>query len=247
MRTIKLSFLRTILAGVATAIFLSVSAYGKGGPPPPPPPSSIIHTFTGYATDGAYPKAGLVKDPSGNFYGTTLNGGNNNYHNSSGDGAVFKVTSGGAESIIWSFGSSTDGWSPQFGDLIIDAGGNLYGTTNRGGTYDAGTVFEVSPNGSGGWNEAILWSLGGPGDGAKPYARVAQDGSGNLYGATTQGGASNLGTVFKLSLDGSGGWSETILYSFGGTPDGSERTEQRWTVLPPDARRSFGAAPRRCA
>jgi uncharacterized repeat protein (TIGR03803 family) len=222
MRNYKLHGYRTILGAFAALILLSETTYGKGGPPPPPPsPSSAIHTFAGYATDGAYPKAGLVKDASGNFYGTTLNGGNNNYHTSSGDGAVFKVTSSGAESIIWSFGSSTDGWSPQFGNLIIDAGGNLYGTTNRGGSYDSGTVFEVSPNSSGGWNEAVLWSFGGPGDGAKPFARLAQDGPGNLYGATTAGGASNLGTVFKLSLGGSGGWSEIILYSFGGTPDGS--------------------------
>jgi uncharacterized repeat protein (TIGR03803 family) len=222
MRAFNPRFLRTIFAGVATSIFMSVTAYGKGGPPPPPPPpSSVVHSFTGYPTDGAYSKAGLVKDASGNFYGTTLNGGSNNYHNSSGDGAVFKVTPSGAESVIWYFGSGVDGWSPQFGDLIIDAGGNLYGTTNRGGSYDAGTVFELSPNGNGGWNEAVLLSLGGPGDGANPYARLALDGGGNLFGATTQGGASNLGIVFELSRDGSGGWSETVLYSFGGTPDGS--------------------------
>src|SRR5712692_363653 len=101
MRTSEPSFIRNVLAGLAVVAFLGVAADSRAGkpppPPPPPPPSSAIHTFTGYATDGAYPKAGLVKDAGGNFYGTTLSGGNNNYHSSGGDGAVFKVTSSGAE------------------------------------------------------------------------------------------------------------------------------------------------------
>jgi uncharacterized repeat protein (TIGR03803 family) len=216
-------YIRSIIACAAISLLLSVPAHGRAsGPPPSGPTESVIHTFTGYATDGANSEAGLVSDPSGNFYGTTLNGGENNYHSAAGDGAVFMVTPAGAESIIWSFGSGLDGWGPAFGNLIIDSFGNLYGTTAHGGAYNAGTVFEVSSNGSGGWSESVLRSFGGPGDGTYPYARLALDSSGNLYGTTTQGGTSNLGIAFELSPDGNGGWNEAILHNFAGAPaDGS--------------------------
>lgn len=215
--------LRTIVACAALIMFLSVTAHGRAsGPPASGPTESIVHSFTGYATDGARPEAGLVSDASGNFYGTTLNGGDNNYHNSGGDGAVFMLTPTGAESIIWSFGGGQDGWGPAFGNLIIDSFGNLYGTTVHGGSYNAGTVYQLSSNGPGGWSEKVLWSFGGPGDGTYPYARLALDSSGNLYGTTTQGGASNLGIAFELSPDGSGGWTESIRHNFAGAPaDGS--------------------------
>jgi uncharacterized repeat protein (TIGR03803 family) len=218
---------RVSLSGAACAaimLLLSVPAHGRAsGPPTSGPTESIVHTFTGYATDGASPEAGLVKDANGNFYGTTLGGGNNNYHSSSGDGAVFMLTPTGGETVIWNFGGGNDGWGPAFGNLIIDSSGNLYGTTvHGGGGYEAGTVFEVSPNGSGGWSEKVLWSFGAVGDGAYPYARLALDGNGNLYGATTKGGTSDNGIAFELSPDGFGSWMETVLHNFAGSPaDGS--------------------------
>jgi uncharacterized repeat protein (TIGR03803 family) len=125
------------------------------------------------------------------------------------------------EKVLHSF-NGTDGWSPEAG-LIFDAAGNLYGTTEYGGTggncgaYGCGTVFELTPNGSGGWTETVLYSFcpqTGCTDGANPAAGLIFDAAGNLYGTTEYAGAYNSGTVFELTPNGSGGWTETVLYSF---------------------------------
>jgi uncharacterized repeat protein (TIGR03803 family) len=85
-----------------------------------------------------HPLAGLLMDGSGNLYGTTSAGGAN------GDGAVFKISPDGTESVLYSFGSSaTDGMQPAAG-LIIDRAGNLHGTTETGGATNQGTVFEIN-------------------------------------------------------------------------------------------------------
>jgi uncharacterized repeat protein (TIGR03803 family) len=97
---------------------------------------SNIHSFTG-VPDGFIPLAGVVLDPLGNVYGTTVFGG------SSGYGAVFEVDVTGVESVVYSFTLST-GASPEAG-LIIDAAGNLYGTAGGGGAYNSGVVFELTP------------------------------------------------------------------------------------------------------
>lgn len=121
------------------------------------------------------------------------------------------------EKVLYSFnpGNGTDGNGP-FAGLIFDAAGNLYGTTCYGGTYNSGAVFELTPNGSGGWNEAVLYSFNPNNgtDGTCPMAGLVLDASGNLYGTTFQGGAYNYGTVFELTPNGSGGWSEEVLYGF---------------------------------
>jgi uncharacterized repeat protein (TIGR03803 family) len=102
--------------------------------------------------------------------------------------------------------------NPQ-GDAVLDAAGNLYGTTSQGGASNLGTVFKLDPAGT----ETVLHSFGGQPDGGNPAAGLVRDASGNLYGTTSQGGTSNLGTVFKLEPTG----TETVLYSFGGEPDGA--------------------------
>jgi len=168
---------------------------------------AVLYSFTG-GSDGAYPLASLVTDASGNFYGTTEQGG------TSGLGVVFKLAPGGTETVLHSFtGGGDDGANP-LANLIMDASGNLYGTTVYGGADDLGTVFEVSPGGS----ETVLHSFAGS-DGALPVASVVMDGAGNLYGTTAQGGASTncgggCGTVFKLAP---GGGSETVIHSFSGS------------------------------
>ena len=221
MQTSEARFLRGIFAGAAIIIILTVTAYGRAFGAT----ESVLHSFVGFPGDGNESRSGLVKDASGNLYGTTLYGGNNHYHNSAGDGAVFMLapnSSGGwTESIIWDFGSGVDGWLPYAG-LIVDSAGNLYGTTNRGGTSNSGTVFELSP-GSAGWTEKFLYSFGSvSGDGTGPRDRLTMDtASGNLYGTTGGGGSYGFGTVFKLSPIGTGGYSETILYSFGSGADGA--------------------------
>jgi uncharacterized repeat protein (TIGR03803 family) len=119
------------------------------------------------------------------------------------------------ETLLYNFSDGSDGGHPA-SRLVFDAEGNLYGTTRVGG-LGFGTVYELSPNGSGGWTETVLHSFAGGFDGSDPrYSDVVFDGAGNLYGTTHSGGAKNHGVVFKLTHSGSG-WTETILHSFGGS------------------------------
>jgi len=121
---------------------------------------------------------------------------------------------------LYSFTGGSDGGDP-LSNLAMDAAGNLYGTTFVGGAYGAGEVFELNHNPGGDWSETVLYSFTGGLDGANPYySGVIFDASGNLYGTSVDGGASNLGTVFELSRTG-GGWSEKVLYSFAGGLDGA--------------------------
>jgi uncharacterized repeat protein (TIGR03803 family) len=173
---------------------------------------SVLHAFMG-GTDGAVSYAGLVEDVSGSLYGETAEGGDTNCNPPYGCGTVFKVDKSGKETVLYSFKGSPDGESPYFGVLAMDSAGNLYGTTLRGGTANAGTVFTVSQVGT----EKVLHSFTGPsGDGESPYAGVILDSSGNLYGTTDSGGFGG-GTVFKISKKG----KETVLYSFLGGTDGA--------------------------
>jgi uncharacterized repeat protein (TIGR03803 family) len=155
-------------------------------------------------------------DASGNLYGTTFGGG------ASGCGTVFElVNSSGtySEKVLYSFASSSgDACSPQAG-LIVDASGNLYGTTNHGGSKCYGTVFELA-NSSGTYTEKVLYSFtNSSGDGANTLAGLIMDASDNLYGTTYGGGAGGHGTAFEL-VNSSGTYSEKVLYSFTGG-DGS--------------------------
>ena len=105
---------------------------------------TVLHIFSGIDVggDGAYPNGGLVRDSAGNLYGTTNQGGLANYY-----GTVFKVDSSGKETVLHSFRDYSaydpDGSLPVSG-VIIDAAGNLYGTTSAGGAIGGGTVFKLS-------------------------------------------------------------------------------------------------------
>jgi uncharacterized repeat protein (TIGR03803 family) len=181
----------------------------------------VLHEFTGQL-DGQWPESGLVRDPGGNFYGTTYAGGsgNCNVDGVRGCGTVFKIDRGGKETILYSFAGGSDGAYP-LGSLIRDAEGNLYGTTSGGGDVacsagngqGSGTVFEIEKDGK----ETVLYSFTGNPDGAFPTARLTQDASGSFY-STTYGGGSGLGTVFKLNKAG----TETVLYSFPGFSEGGQ-------------------------
>ncbi len=130
--------------------------------------------------------------------------------------ALLAASSGATEKVLYNFGiSNNDGLYPYAG-LTIDRSGNLYGTTVMGGSENGGTVFETSPNGSGGWTTKVLHNFGISGtDGQQPHARLIFDGAGNLYGTTSAGGSEGYGTVFELTPNGSGGWSEVTLHNFG--------------------------------
>jgi uncharacterized repeat protein (TIGR03803 family) len=167
---------------------------------------TVLHSFTAGATDGSLPTAGLIQGSDGNFYGTTGNGG------PTGVGTVFKITSSGVETVIFSF-SGADGISP-FGALVQGSDGNFYGTTSSGGPNSNGTVFKVTPAGA----MTILHPFTGGADGNAPAAALTLGSDGNFYGTTTLGGTHSLGTVFKITPAG----VETVLHSFsGGAGDGN--------------------------
>ncbi|MBI4915079.1 MAG: hypothetical protein HY825_04470 [Acidobacteria bacterium] len=170
---------------------------------------AVLHSFAGGSVDGTSPYAGLLVGGAGNLYGTTLDGGASNM------GTIFTITtSGSGFTVLHSFGGgAADGSDPTAG-LLADGGGNLYGTTYQGGASDLGTVFTIKTNGTG---FALLHSFAGlPADGSWPFAGLVTDSAGNLYGTTYDGGASRLGTVFTIKIDGS---SFALLHSFA---DGDE-------------------------
>lgn len=182
---------------------------------------TVLYSFLGSPSDGIAPTGDLLLDSQGDLYGTTVGGGAYGY------GTVFRLTTSGNESVLYSFaGSPSDGAAPT-GGLIADEQGNLYGTTSVGGPYDCsnyigsgcGTVFQLTPSGT----ETVLYSFANSPDGATPMAGLVDDGHGNLYGTTQYGGSNAVncgsygcGAVFRVTLTG----IETLLYSFTGNADG---------------------------
>ena len=182
-------------------------------------PEKTLHSFNNTGTDGEYPFGSLIFDAVGNFYGTTVLAADEHV------GAVFELkrTAGGgwAEKTVFTFSGDGTGVLPYAG-LVFDAVGNLYGTTSSGGSQGGGTVFELSPAPSGNWTQSILYNFDDNGtDGYDPVAGLIFDSSGNLYGTTFEGGINGGGMVFQLSPASDGSWTETALYNFGGTGDGS--------------------------
>jgi uncharacterized repeat protein (TIGR03803 family) len=195
------SFLRLLLVCAFTLV-CALSTQGQT--------FKVLYNFTGGA-DGAGPSGSLVVDKLGNLYGTAGAGG------VFGQGAVFKLSPNSdgtwTESVIRSFLiNGPDGYNPM-SNLIIDAAGNLYGTTASGGVNDKGTAFELTP-GSSGWSLTLLYSFESyNGDASHPAGGLITDALGNLYGMAGGGNLSG-GVVYELS-PGSGGWTESLLYSFG--------------------------------
>jgi uncharacterized repeat protein (TIGR03803 family) len=105
------------------------------------------------------------------------------------------------------------GANPHAG-LIFDAAGNLYGTTTRGGAYGGGTVFKLTPNSDGTWTESVLHSFATGEDSRYPQGNLIFDAAGNLYGTTSGGEQDGSGTVFKLTPNSDGSWTESVLYAF---------------------------------
>jgi uncharacterized repeat protein (TIGR03803 family) len=192
---------------------------------------TILYSFAG-GSDGVVPYAGVIFDSKGNIYGTTSGGGR--YGNcTEGCGTVFQLTkeAGGTwtEQIIYAFSGKTDGYAPN--GLAIDAEGNLYGTTEFGGSSNCnyggcGTIFKLTPSTSGPWKKTLLHGFrGGRGDGAQPQAALIFDPQGNLYGTASVGGNTGCyflgcGAVFELKPAASGRWSYKVVYFFDVAPDG---------------------------
>jgi uncharacterized repeat protein (TIGR03803 family) len=179
---------------------------------------TVLYSFVGGA-DGAYPRASLIRDAKGNFYGTTTSGGNSGCFNQ-GCGTVFKVDTKDKETVLYTFTGGTDGGSPSSA-LIRDKAGNFYGTASIGGNlncglYGCGVVYKLTNAGK----ETILYSFTGT-DGSGPELdSLAMDTKGNFYGTTSGGGdpTCNCGVVFKLTKSR----KETVLHTFkGGATDGA--------------------------
>ncbi len=179
---------------------------------------SALYEFQGNS-DGGGPN-GVIRDSAGNLYGTTVDGGIAVY------GTIFKLDTSGKKTTLYEFKGGTDGEQPH-GNLVLDANGSLYGTTEYGGDLSVscggypgcGVVFKLDPSG----NETVLYSFTGGSDGGEPLAGLLMDKAGNLYGTTAGGGlpgcnyfTQGCGVVFKLDTSG----KETVLHSFGGGTDG---------------------------
>jgi uncharacterized repeat protein (TIGR03803 family) len=197
-----------------------------------------LHSFSDTNAGGFEPTAGLIFDSLGNLYGTTAL--SRNHSNCSGSnsicGVAFKLAPTGkgtwGEDVLYTFCSlanCADGVEPLAG-LILDAKGNLYGTTGYGGAFGStasgGTVFELSPNSDGSWTESVLHSFCSKkncADGEHAFSGLAFDKTGNLYGTTTGGGSDycpgyGCGVVFKLIPDSGGGWRQAVLHEFADRP-----------------------------
>jgi uncharacterized repeat protein (TIGR03803 family) len=160
---------------------------------------TVLHSFDS-ADDGVEPRMGVIMDGAGNLYGTTESGGNIGY------GAVFAMNPPAqgqqtwTESVIYNFDFSPNGGSPGYSGLVMDASGNLYGTTQTGGTGHNGVVFELSPQQGGSWTENVLHTFEGSPDGSQPESGLLQGSDGTLYGTTFEGGDSaNSGMVFRAT------------------------------------------------
>jgi len=159
-----------------------------------------LFSFSGGA-DGGIPQAGLIQGIDGFFYGTTSRGGASN------TGTVFKITSAGTLTTLYSFTGGADGATPE-AELVQGSDGFFYGTALLGGSNNNGGVFQISSNGA----FTALHDFTGV-DGAMPLSTLVEGSDGNFYGTTSQGGANNTGTVFAITTAG----TFTTLYSFTGT------------------------------
>jgi len=167
---------------------------------------TVLYSFKGGPGDGQYPASGLELGNDGAFYVTTTAGG------AFGLGTFFRITLDGKETMLYSFGGSGTGATPQGLTLLAD--GNFYGTTTSGGANNLGTVFKMTPGGA----QTVLYSFATGLDGQSPAAGLSSDSDGNLYGVTFYGGTDNFGTIFRIAPDGTG---YATLHSFaGGTTDG---------------------------
>jgi uncharacterized repeat protein (TIGR03803 family) len=162
----------------------------------------LLYSFK-YLNDGAYPNGTLIFDKAGNLYGVASYGGTHDY------GVVYELTPGSSgswtEKVLYSFPGGAGGAYPV-GNLVFNSAGDLYGVT-------AYTVFELIPGSSGTWTRKTLHTFAGGSDGADLRAGLIFDKASNLYG-TTEAGGTHRGTVFELTPNSNGTWTEKILHRF---------------------------------
>jgi uncharacterized repeat protein (TIGR03803 family) len=175
----------------------------------------VLHTFSG--PDGGEPHASVVLDGAGNLYGATHWGGTQGY------GTVYRMTRNAngtwVHRVLHNFSGPDGAWPAA--TPILDAAGNLYGTTYIGGSFGCGVVYKLAPNPDGTWSERVLHAFTGGWDGCQSDSDLIFDADGNLYGETQTGGSLGYGVVFKLRPGADGAWTERVLHSFRGGRDGS--------------------------
>ncbi|MGC2112003.1 MAG: choice-of-anchor tandem repeat GloVer-containing protein [Candidatus Korobacteraceae bacterium] len=174
--------------------------------------ASPLYDFQG-GMDGAFPASRVIFGPDGALYGTTSEGGGSGCSNH-GCGTVFRLAPSPTvcratlcpwiETVLYRFSGGADGAIPEFGDIIFDSAGAIYGTTS-GSNSNFGSVYKLT-NSGGVWTETTLWAFTGGADGFFPNGGVVFDRSGNLYGTMNTG-------VFELSPSG-GGWTESVIHTF---------------------------------
>jgi uncharacterized repeat protein (TIGR03803 family) len=214
-----------------------------------------IYAFKGGA-DGAIPVGGLVFDAAGNLYGATLEGGSTVACNGDGCGTVFELSLSAGKwhkQELYRFKGGIDGANPESG-VVIDAAGNLYGTTflqglnpPKGCAGGCGTIFKLSPSAVFGqpWAETVLHHFTGR-DGGNPVSTLLLDSAGNIYATATNGGSGILtcseafgcGTVVELSPSVAG-WTFQVLHAFAG---GSDAQTPSTPLLIDASGNLFGAA-----
>jgi len=175
---------------------------------------TILHTFTANTQapyDGVEPLGGVAVY-NGNLYGTTLGGG---LYDGEGYGTIYKIAKSGkkyVETVLYAFTGGLDGANPEYGTLVFDKAGNLYGTTVGGGYYGNGVVFKLA----GGILTTLHSFYQAGGDGYSPDSGVTLDTKGNIYGTAPGGGAYGYGVLYEVTAAG----QYSILYSFTGGADG---------------------------
>lgn len=210
---------RALIGALAlTSTFWIGAANAAGG-------YKVLYNFSGGATDGAIPIGALIRGPDASLYGTTFLGG------PAGEGTVFKLAPDRSLTILHTFNAAPSDGAEPLADLVLDGSGNLYGTTQIGGSTDMGTVFRVAQNGT----ESVIHSFTGNPDGAYfVYAGLTKAPDGNFYGATVTGGSSDLGAIFKLTLPS----TVTILHSF--KADGTEGAGPEGTLIADESGNLYG-------
>ena len=189
---------------------------------------TMVYRF-GYSTGSSPGYGDLQFDAHGNLHGTTQNGGANL------QGTVYQLApngSGWTENVVYSFAGSPDGSAP-LGGLLMDAAGNLYGTTSAGGIGNGGTVYQLNPSNSG-WTESVLYDFQNSSGGTYPAGNLARLSSGTLFGATQLGGANDGGAIFELNPSLGGNWNFSVLFDFDGPTTGGA-----WHTLIADGAGNF--------
>ena len=195
----------------------------------------VVWNFVG-GSDGGGPWSNyFISDAKGNLYAATAAGGTYSA------GTVFMLSPAGKETVLYEFKGQAngDGAGPH-GRLAFDADGEIYGTTQGGGTNGTGTVYRLSPKSGGGWTEKVIYNFSATGaDGSGPSAGMTIAPNGTMYSTTPDGGAFGGGVIFSLKKT-SKGWKQTVIHSINFPSEGGFPYEG---LMRDAAGNLYGAAP----